>query len=418
MRKIQIKNRNDLAVALNSFAVALMLVSNAITRTLVSISFLSNVPNNIFILLAVFLCALASVILRRKITVAVSSIFILAIISMNYIVTMVFHASETTVNIVQFMFFAVIPIYLICQCIDPERMLRYSLYLSLISIPVIGDIFAIQYNKYAQAYMGNIFSILSTVILAMIHFKLYRKNANAVIKIAYIYNLYIAVKIFFHANRGAVVCVLFCLIILLMNEYDGEKRVPPTPLKIAVLAILFMVGAIALINMKPILEAMQTFFDNTFDFVPSFVAKMLKYINEGDVTDGRAIINEFVLQGIREKPIFGHGIETFENYIRVRLSKYWPYPHQYIYQYLFEGGIVFSLIPIYLSLSLTFKVVAMRITDKKEFAVCCSLVCLCIPKLLLSTDVWDSTDIWMLITYSLIYTLRTREIRILSEHKA
>lgn len=91
-------------------------------------------------------------------------------------------------------------------------------------------------------------------------------------------------------------------------------------------------------------------------------------------------------------------------------NRSWPYPHQYIYQYLFEGGIVFGLIPVYSSLSLTAKVVCTRIKDKSEFALCCTLVCVTLPKLLISTEPWATTSIWMLITYSLIYICKTNPI--------
>lgn len=406
MSKVFIKNKSDVIVSLNSFAVAIMLVSTAVTRTLVSISFLENVSNNFFVLLAVIVCVVTSVWLSKKVVIQSPAFFLMLLVCISYIVTLIFHSSETTINIVQLMFFSIIPIYLISQRIDPEKILRYSLYLSLISIPVTDDIFVIQYEKYSQSYMGNVFSILPTVIIAMIHFAMYRKNSNIVIKIAYVYNLYVLVKIMLYANRGAVACVLFCLLVLMLNTYENEKRVKLKTKKAMLFFVLFIVLIVVLVNLLPILEAASAFLEDIFGFVPSFISKMIKYLRDGDVTDGRIDINNFTIEAIKDKPLFGHGIETFEKYALVNASKSWPYPHQYILQYLFEGGIVFSFIPIWLSLSLTVKVVVTGITEKREFALCCTLVCLCIPKLLLSTDVWDSTAIWMLITYSLIYTIK------------
>lgn len=406
MSKVFIKNKSDVIVSLNSFAVAIMLVSTAVTRTLVSISFLENVSNNFFVLLAVIVCVVTSIWLSKKVVIQSPTFFLMLLVCISYIVTLIFHSSETTINIVHLMFFSIIPIYLISQRIDPEKILRYSLYLSLISIPVIDDIFVIQYEKYSQSYMGNVFSILPTVIIAMIHFAMYRKNSDIVIKIAYVYNLYILVKIMLYANRGAVACVLFCLLVLMLNTYENEKRVKLKTKKAMLFFVLFIVLIVVLVNLLPILEAASAFLEELFGFVPSFISKMIKYLRDGDVTDGRIAINNFTIRAIKDEPLFGHGIETFEKYALVNASKSWPYPHQYILQYLFEGGVVFSLIPIWLSLSLTVKVVVTGITEKREFALCCTLVCLCIPKLLLSTDVWDSTAIWMLITYSLIYTIK------------
>lgn len=406
MSKIRIR-KNELVISLNSLAIALMLLATVITRTLASV--LKNTSNNFFVLLAVAVCVCGSAFHMKRVSIPRSTVYIFLLIFLNLIFTLIFHGNETSLSAIQFIFYAIIPIYLISQRFDSEKVLRYSLYLSLMSIPVVSEIFAIQYEKYSQSYMGNIFSILPAVTIAMIHFKLYRKTANIVVKIAYMYNLYLLVMIVFFANRGAVVCVLFCLMVLMLNSYDDENRVKLKPNKIILILIAFIAGAIMLSNALTIFECLQIFTKNTFQFVPSFITKMIKYINEGDVTDGRNNIAGFVIDAILNKPIFGHGIETFETYVRKNTTKSWEYPHQYILQYLFEGGIVLSIVPIYLSLSLTVKVLLTRIARKEEFAICCTLVCLCIPKLLLSTDPWDSTAIWMLITYSLLYIFKKRK---------
>ena len=68
---------------------------------------------------------------------------------------------------------------------------------------------------------------------------------------------------------------------------------------------------------------------------------MIKYLELGDVSDGRTAIDAFTLPAIANDPIFGYGIETFSKVSGELANRSWPYPHQYIYQYLFEGGIVF-----------------------------------------------------------------------------
>lgn len=403
------KDKNDLIIKLNSLAVALLLVSQVITRTLVRIKAFSGLQNNIFVLIAVLLCIVFSIGLTRKVHIPIQSFFLFFIIFANYIITLIFHYDETTLTAVQFIFYAVVPIYVISQKVDSETVLRYALYLSLITIPVINIFFEIQYEKYSQAYMGNIYAILPPILIAMIHFKLYRNNANFLVKVAYLYNLFVMIRIFFVANRGAIVCFFFCLMVLLINSYDNETRLKLKPSKTIFIILAFIVCIIIVMNALPLLESLQTFLQNSFNFVPSFISKMIKFLTEGDVSDGRTNINDFVINAINSKPVFGHGIKTFANYASKYAARDWPYPHQYIYQYLFEGGIVFSIIPIYFSLSLAVKVLSTRIVKKEEFALCCTLVCMCIPKLLLSTDVWDSTTIWMLITYSVLYTFKTNK---------
>lgn len=403
-------NQNDLVIKLNSIAVALMVVSSCITGTLARISMFAKMQNNIFVLGLVLICMFTSFLIEKKARISFSSFLILAYVSLLYLLTLLFNYDACELSVMQFMFYALIPVYLISQTVDGEYVLRYCLYISFITLPVINSFFNIQYEQYAQAYMGNIYSIITPVIVALIHFKLYFRQSNIVIKLAYIYNLYILFKMLLYANRGAVICVLFCIIVLLVNAYDGEYRKKIPPLKLLIIIVLGITALLCIIFAQQILIGLASLMGSIFKHVPSFITKMIKYMGDNDVGNGRTLISEFTMDSVWQKPLFGHGIGTFQHYAEANAGKSWPYPHQYILQYLFEGGILFSIIPIYLSLSLTAKVIFTRIKEKKEFALCCVLVCSCLPKLLFSTDPWASTTIWMLIAYSLNYIIRTNQI--------
>ena len=348
-------SKDRLFIKLNSFVVAMMISAQTITGTIVRIPAFKDFP----------------------------VMFFLSFVTLWYLYSLIFHGNNCDLDVIQFIFYAIIPIYVIGKKLDGELVMRYILYLSLMTLPVINLFFVLQYVKYNQAYMGNIYAILSPVIVAMIHFKLYRKQSNLLIKLTYIYNLYIMVKIVLFANRGAVLCLACCAIVLVINAYDDDKRKKLSAIKLSLIIL---------------------------NSVPSFISKMIKYLELGDVSDGRTAIDAFTLPAIANNPIFGYGIETFSKVSGELANRSWPYPHQYIYQYLFEGGIVFGLIPVYSSLSLTAKVVCTRIKDKSEFALCCTLVCVTLPKLLISTEPWATTSIWMLITYSLIYICKTNPI--------
>ncbi len=398
------KNDEDLILKLNSLVVALMLAAGAITSTLARIPLFANIQNNVVVLGISAFIIFTEILKSKKICLPIPAIITLILVIVWYAYSIIFHGSDCDLTYIQFIFYAILPIYAVSQKIDGEYVMRYTLYLSLVSIFTSSSFFAIQYDQYSQAFMGNIYPLLTPVTVAMIHFKLYRKQANIVVILAYVYNLYLFVKMIFFANRGAVMCLLFCLMVLLINSYDEDVRKKLSGLKILLIVIFCFIGLIIIINALPLLEGFSQWMQETFNSVPSFVTKMIKYLRDGDVTDGRTTINSFTLNEIANHPFFGHGIKTFESVSSRVIGKPLVYPHQYIYQYLFEGGIFFSIIPIFLSITITLKVLFARIDNKKEFAICCTLVCACIPKLLVSTDPWASTVIWMMITYSLIYT--------------
>ncbi len=400
------ESQNDLIVKLNSIAVALMIVSSCIIGVAARINILASLQNNVIVLGLVFICVLLNFFISKKIRLPIATLFIFGWVSIMYIVTLFFHSTHYDLTLIQFIFYAIIPIYLISQEVDGEYVMRYSLYISLITLPVINSFFVIQYEKYSQAYMGNIYAILSPVIIALIHFKLYRKQANIVTKIAYIYNLYVLLKMLAYANRGAILCIVFCVMVLLINSYDGYERKKLPPAKIILIVTICIVAFLAVIFALPIMEEISAICRDFFNNVPSFITKSIRYLKEGNLSNGRDNISDFTINAILEKPFFGHGIETFQSYAESTIGKSWPYPHQYMLQFIFESGIVLSIIPIFLSIYMIIKVVFCGIQEKKEFALCCTLVCINIPKLLFSTDIWASTGIWMLITYSLIYIFR------------
>lgn len=399
-------DKESLILKLNCMLIALMMMSNTITESLVRLPMFKSFSNNLIVLILAVAIAAVQILLSRKFSVSLPALAVAAFASIWYFYTMFFHYNETTLTPIQFIFYAIIPIYAVSKKADGELVLRYILYMSFISLPSIFSFFVINHEQYSQTYLANIYSIITPATAAIIHFALYRKKSNIVIIAAYIYSVYILYNILLHSNRGAILCLSFCIIVLVLNTFNGEERKKMTVKK--AFAVFFITIAIlmSVIFAKEILLWLDSFFSSTFHFVPSFVTKMLKYIEYGDISDGRNLIDSFTVPEIINHPIFGHGIQTFKYNAEHLINRPWPYPHQYIYQFLFEGGLIFGAAPVYLSLSLTFKTIFLRIKQKNEFALCCLIVCLTLPKLLFSTDAWSSPTIWMLITYSLMYLVK------------
>ena len=76
------------------------------------------------------------------------------------------------------------------------------------------------------------------------------------------------------------------------------------------------------------------------------------------------------------------------------------YPHNFVLQHLFEGGILFATIPTYLVCRHFYEVIFGKIENKSEFVLSAMLLCQCIPKQLFSGDAWFNTTLWMMIAFS------------------
>ncbi len=401
-------DRDEVVIKLNSMLVALMISANLLTEVLVRYPIFKNLPNNMTVLAAALALATAKVFYTRKFSVLLPTMIMAVYVVLWYLYTLLFHYNDTRLEPFQFIIYAIVPIYAISQKANGEYVLRYILYLGFLSIPVVQSFFVLLYENINQGNLQNIYTILIILTAAIIHFALYRKKSNIVIKLAYIYSIYILINILMYANRGAILCLLFCITILIVNSYSNEERRPLTKKNIVIISALIFFGVLTVLFLMPILYFLQDTLYSIFHSVPSFISKMIIYIELGDISDGRGVIDSFSISSIAKHPFFGYGIKTFQAVAEREANRSWPYPHQYIYQLLFEGGIVFGLLPVYLSLSLTAKTLFRRIATKNEFALCCILVCVTLPKLLFSTDAWTSASLWMLITYSLIYIFKTR----------
>lgn len=399
------QHNEKLAKKLNSLSIAFLLTAAGTTEILAKISFLRNVQNNVFILAGVLALAFFRICVVKKFYLQISAIVCSIWLILIYATTQMFNSDQCDLTVVQFIFYGLLPVYVISQKFDSELVLRYILYFSLLTLPVSNNFFRINHVAFSQAYLGNMFVILSPIIVTIIHFSLYRKTSNILVKMAYVYNLYLLVMMLLYANRGAVLCILFSILVLTLNTYDENKLKIMSTKKLLTVIILLIVVAVAILNAVALLEWLADVTKSLLGSTPSFIAKTLRYIAMDDISDGRSDIFSFTIQETFKQPIFGNGVKTFHAYVVENTSKVWPYPHNYILQYFFECGLIFGLPQVYLSLSLCFKTFFRQIKDKKEFAICCTLFCINIPKLLVSTDPWANTSIWMLIAYSLNYIM-------------
>lgn len=159
-------SKDRLFIKLNSFVVAMMISAQTITGTIVRIPAFKDFHNNFIILVIALTIIFAEIIYYKKVTIELPVMFFLSFVTLWYLYSLIFHGNNCDLDVIQFIFYAIIPIYVIGKKLDGELVMRYILYLSLMTLPVINLFFVLQYVKYNQAYMGNIYAILSPVIVA------------------------------------------------------------------------------------------------------------------------------------------------------------------------------------------------------------------------------------------------------------
>ena len=387
-------------IKINSFIISLICMAAPIAGAF-SLGFGINDNANAYIVLFLFALLVLRLFFAKKnkdeYKLDRLSLVLIIFIFMLYILTIVFQPQSCRLSIIQFVFYAIMPICFINLNFNTEYVLRYCLYLSLFTVFPGDKWFDFQYVFLNQANMGSIYPIVTVLIVAMIHFKFYRTTANTIIKICYIYSAYLLVRLLMVANRGAALSIFFCVIILSLYSFDKDKGIRFSSWKVVFVAVIGIISGMLLMNnLVGILEALQRFFYKYFDNVPSVILKMHRYAVQEDIMNGRLEIYQFAWDAIKKSPIYGHGLCTFYNYSK----GLYIYPHNFILQHLFEGGILFAFAPILLTFKLLMDVILGKIKNKSEFIIATMLLCQCIPKLLLSTDAWYNTALWMMIAFS------------------
>jgi O-antigen ligase len=264
-------------------------------------------------------------------------------------------------------------------------------------------LFQYQYESFGQAGMGSSYSVVSVAIPALIHFWYYRKNTKLLEKVAYIYIAFLIICLCFRGNRGAVLSVFVCVVVLLFNiaKPNGYTQGLNPKMQIMKLVALFAMIAIIL-NLENIIVWITEALSNVGLNVPSFLSKSVLLMSQTnrDIDNGRSELYALVWQYIKQRPVFGYGIGTFDYYT----NRHWP--HNYILQVAFEGGVIFAVPVIAVSLIYFLYLIKQNTKEKTELAVMLLLFCECIPRYLISNDSWRGTAIWLMLGYGFVVLFR------------
>jgi O-antigen ligase len=365
-----------------------------------------NSNANLMVIITWTIVFVVAVFFREKVVVTTSSLCILAVILCAYIV------SKYVLVGCQFypmmiVFYAMIPVFVSVQQIEIEKVLRNCMYLSFLTLPYLSALFEYQYEGFRQASMGNSYSLVSVIVPALIHFWYYRKNTKLSEKVAYGYVTFLIVCLLLRGNRGAIVSVFACIVILLFNtvKQNGYTQ-RQNPKKLLTILLAFVATVLLVMNMENIVIWITSILNTAGVNVPSFLLKsvtLLSQTNRG-IDNGRNELYELAWQYIKQSPIYGYGIGTFAYYTD------YPWVHNYLLQAMFEGGLFFAIPVGAVSLIFFLYVIKQNAKERNELAFRILLFCECIPRYLISNDPWRGTAIWLMMGYGLVILFRILHI--------
>ena len=315
----------------------------------------------------------------------ITSAMVVFTIIIAYVLTWIKIGNQLSIlNLVIYVF---LPLLIISKMdINGELIIQFCVLIPVIGVPFFQKVFQQTNNSIS---MGLSYAFLPAIVFAS-SYLLTCVRKNKLITIVALVDLIYFVLIFLYGSRGVVLSGFIAVFILwLVRKKINFEYDPYFGLKIICISV---VTIIIVIFRWQIIYFLYDFFSGK-GITVEFFDKIIRLQKLGGVDNGRSDINKVFLAEFVKKPLFGHGIKSFEYYTGI------VYPHNFVYQMLFDIGIIGTLIIIVPLLSSVIKIFK-RIGDYENSTVLIALICASVPGALFSGDLWLNPLLWL--TFSLI----------------
>lgn len=265
--------------------------------------------------------------------------------------------------------------------------------LALVMLPSVGVFYVDQIiiNSIIEEgglSMGISYSLLIPVLANLVFLKYFFVKERKVMRIVLLpfiaINLFYLAQVVMLGSRGPVLCIFLLIVsfFLIKIEDSGQISFRKDRLAVSIVLVVF----VSLLLFIQILQAISNFLAG-FDITLNFVDKFLRMEDHGDMSNGRGAISSIAWDAIWKSPFWGYGIAQFENNTGI------VYPHNFIIQMLYDGGIILAsciFIPI---IKATLKKI--HTIRREEFICLLYLFFASVPGALFSGDLWQAVILWM-----------------------
>jgi O-antigen ligase len=383
------KSKFDLSVFLSSLAIAIILCNDYLT-TVLGIYGSKSGGYYTYVMIVAICVALVGFLLRPLLIVTRRYFIILFLIIIYYLATILFALDKTNLSYIDFIGMCVVPI--VCGGLlkaDYKLVLKISIFFMCISIPAFNQFFskANVGSSYDAIAMGVSYGMLPLIASGIIHFLFFRKKTSIWMRAMYIVSFVYMINFIIMSYRGALLALVVLLLLAWFFADFGKK----TRMK-NVVSVIFIIIIAGLIILKGtnFLHGLYMFLDSHNIHI-AFLDKTIFLSGTENVTNGRTVIWLAALREIGNSPIWGHGLTTFEYYTG------YVFPHNFILQFMFDGGLLLTFPLLFALIKSLFDVFRKyRFQDRPMFAFVLILMCVSIPRLMISAELWRVSTFWLL----------------------
>lgn len=282
----------------------------------------------------------------------------------------------------------------ICAFVIPQVLtihvplfLKATMALPSFAILNVDKVFASTVNWDMRLSMDTSYAFIIPIIANIVYlFKYFRLEEGVIPRFFTLTFSLINFKFFLlilqFGSRGPLVCVVLLFIWFYISDFrNGFLRINKKKLTIALLSItlLFFFALILLTVLETYLQSVH--------IEINALTKILSLAENGDISNGREDINTITIRGIFESPIWGWGLDRFD------ANTFLQYPHNFILQTLYDGGILLLVIlyvPIICYMKRKF-----HKQDIDKYSYLSSMFFASVPGALFSQDLWAIPILWI-----------------------
>lgn len=294
-----------------------------------------------------------------------------------------------------FIVWGIIALTIMLQDFDKKLFFNISMVLS--SITIVSDLI---YNRELSMYeaMTWTYSIFPCIAILLAHLYVYGRTTSNWLKIFYI-PLFIMFPTFIaEANRGGLVSIVilfYFLMIKSINKKDMSVR------NKWIINIILLTGMLlGLAYYREIIKFMYNFLQARH--IDNYaITKMYRGILDDNITNNRDDLYLFAWNGFKDSPIWGNGIGAFH-------VKHGGWPHNLFLQILYEGGFILFLTVLVPAIKIIIFFVTNNKITSEEYGIFVILCAMSFPKLMFSSEIWDTPAFWLLFAFGQVVMANSR----------
>lgn len=368
---------------INSLCIALFLSARLIVQSLPKQLQFDNIL--VPILSLIFVIA----ILNNRFVFHLKTALIFGLVILAFSITFLFSGPNPN-NILYLLYFFVfggIGLYLSDKKFSIEKIYKYIIGVSILLLPFVVSK---DFQTDPDTWMGISYSILPFMFAGIIYILTVKDNLY--FKYLTLFTLFVYIfKVITFFTRGALLAsIIFIVIFITIKYFKVSFKRHFT------LLIMVIVGWVIYINLEKILTSANGFLLKNGIHI-RFIEKTIQLMSNNNLLNGRDMYYELATIGIKNSPIIGNGIGSFETDTGL------IYTHNLFLQLAYEGGIFFVVPCVMILLYGIYIIIFSNKVDYSNRIFILFIYSVGIFRLLFSSVYWGEQTFWFLLGYTILY---------------